>query len=50
MRQALRRGVFNMVNGDGAGVGTALSGHPGVNMVSFTGSTRAGDRNLEKRG
>lgn len=35
-------GVFNMVNGDGPGVGTALSGHPDVNMVSFTGSTRAG--------
>ncbi|MDW3214631.1 MAG: aldehyde dehydrogenase family protein [Ilumatobacteraceae bacterium] len=35
-------GVFNMVNGDGAGVGTQLSGHPGVDMVSFTGSTRAG--------
>ena len=36
------RGVFNLVNGDGAGVGTALSRHPGVDMVSFTGSTRAG--------
>ena len=35
-------GVFNLVNGDGAGVGTQLSGHPGVAMVSFTGSTRAG--------
>jgi len=35
-------GVFNMVNGDGLGVGTQLSGHPDVNMVSFTGSTRAG--------
>jgi aldehyde dehydrogenase (NAD+) len=35
-------GVFNLVNGDGAGVGTQLSGHPGVDMVSFTGSTRAG--------
>ena len=35
-------GVFNMVNGDGAGVGTQLSGHPDVDMVSFTGSTRAG--------
>ena len=35
-------GVFNLVNGDGAGVGTALSRHPGVDMVSFTGSTRAG--------
>ena len=35
-------GVFNMVNGDGAGVGAAISSHPGVDMVSFTGSTRAG--------
>ena len=35
-------GVFNMINGDGAGVGTALSRHPGVDMMSFTGSTRAG--------
>ena len=35
-------GVFNMVNGDGVGVGTQLSGHPDVDMVSFTGSTRAG--------
>lgn len=35
-------GVFNMVNGDGPGVGTALSGHPDVDMMSFTGSTRAG--------
>ncbi len=36
------KGVFNLVNGDGAGVGTQLSVHPGVDMVSFTGSTRAG--------
>ncbi|WP_333828590.1 aldehyde dehydrogenase family protein [Pararhodobacter sp.] len=35
-------GVFNMVNGDGPGVGTQLSGHPDVDMVSFTGSSRAG--------
>ena len=35
-------GVFNLVNGDGPGVGTALSKHPDVDMVSFTGSTRAG--------
>ncbi|MDV3455501.1 aldehyde dehydrogenase family protein [Sphingomonas sp. HF-S4] len=35
-------GVFNLVNGDGPGVGTALSTHKGVDMVSFTGSTRAG--------
>ena len=36
------KGVFNMVNGDGPGVGTQLSGHKDVDMVSFTGSTRAG--------
>ena len=35
-------GVFNLVNGDGAGVGSALSSHKDVDMVSFTGSTRAG--------
>ena len=36
------RGVFNLLNGDGVGVGSQLSGHPDVDMVSFTGSTRAG--------
>lgn len=35
-------GVYNMVNGDGPVVGAAISSHPGVDMVSFTGSTRAG--------
>ena len=35
-------GVFNLVNGDGPTVGVALSTHPQVDMVSFTGSTRAG--------
>lgn len=35
-------GVFNLINGDGPGVGTALSEHPLIDMVSFTGSTRAG--------
>ena len=35
-------GVFNMVNGDGPTVGVAISSHPGIDMVSFTGSTRAG--------
>lgn len=35
-------GVFNMIYGDGAIVGAALSSHPGVDMVSITGSTRAG--------
>ncbi len=38
----LPAGVFNLVNGDGMGVGAALSGHPDVEMISFTGSTRAG--------
>ena len=35
-------GVFNLVNGDGPTVGAALSSHPDIDMVSFTGSTRAG--------
>ena len=35
-------GVFNLVNGDGPTVGQALATHPGIDMVSFTGSTRAG--------
>ncbi|MES1199484.1 MAG: aldehyde dehydrogenase family protein [Pseudomonadota bacterium] len=35
-------GVFNLVNGDGPGVGAAMSAHPGIDMISFTGSTRAG--------
>ncbi|KFE34024.1 aldehyde dehydrogenase family protein [Thioclava atlantica] len=38
----LPKGVFNLVNGDGLGVGTQLSTHPDVEMISFTGSTRAG--------
>ncbi|PCI71217.1 MAG: aldehyde dehydrogenase family protein [Gammaproteobacteria bacterium] len=38
----LPAGVFNLINGDGPGVGTALSEHPLVDMISFTGSTRAG--------
>ncbi|HRD12102.1 MAG TPA: aldehyde dehydrogenase family protein [Mycobacterium sp.] len=38
----LPAGVYNMVLGDGPGVGVALSSHPGIDMVSFTGSTRAG--------
>jgi aldehyde dehydrogenase (NAD+) len=36
------KGVFNMVQGDGPTVGAAISSHPEVDMVSFTGSTRAG--------
>lgn len=35
-------GVFNMINGDGPGVGSAISSHPDIELVSFTGSTRAG--------
>jgi len=35
-------GVFNLVNGDGLGVGEAMSSHPDIDMMSFTGSTRAG--------
>ena len=35
-------GVFNLVQGDGPGVGAAISSHPEIDMVSFTGSTRAG--------
>ena len=35
-------GVFNLVNGDGPGVGEAMSSHPGIDMMTFTGSTRAG--------
>ena len=38
----LPKGVFNLVNGDGAITGNALTSHPDVNMISFTGSTRAG--------
>jgi len=40
-------GVFNLVNGDGPGVGVALSSHPGIDMMSFTGSTRAGQSVME---
>ncbi len=36
------KGVFNLVNGDGPEVGEAISRHPDIDMVSFTGSTRAG--------
>ncbi|MDC0453104.1 aldehyde dehydrogenase family protein [Candidatus Pelagibacter sp.] len=36
------KGVFNLVNGDGTGVGSQISSHPDIDMVSFTGSTRAG--------
>ncbi|MEU5880602.1 aldehyde dehydrogenase family protein [Spirillospora sp. NPDC047279] len=35
-------GVFNLVQGDGPGVGAPLAAHPGIDMISFTGSTRAG--------
>ena len=36
------KGVFNLVNGDGATTGDALTSHQDINMISFTGSTRAG--------
>ena len=36
------KGVFNLINGTGADVGQVMAGHPDVDMVSFTGSTRAG--------
>jgi aldehyde dehydrogenase (NAD+) len=38
----LPAGVFNMINGDGPTVGSAISAHPDIDLVSFTGSTRAG--------
>jgi aldehyde dehydrogenase (NAD+) len=40
----LPAGVFNLVNGDGPTVGEAIASHPGIDMVSFTGSTTAGIR------
>ncbi len=40
----LPAGVFNLVTGTGPEVGEAIAGHPGIDMVSFTGSTRAGKR------
>ncbi len=44
------KGVFNLVDGDGPGVGEAISRHPDIDMVSFTGSTRAGVLVAEGRG
>lgn len=35
-------GVFNLINGDGPGVGAAMASHPGIDMIAFTGSTRGG--------
>lgn len=43
----LPAGVFNLINGDGPVVGEAIAAHPDVDMVSFTGSTRAGKRVAE---
>jgi acyl-CoA reductase-like NAD-dependent aldehyde dehydrogenase len=43
----LPAGVFNLVTGTGATVGEAIAAHPGIDMVSFTGSTRAGKRVAE---
>ncbi|MBA2668225.1 MAG: aldehyde dehydrogenase family protein [Trueperaceae bacterium] len=42
------KGVFNLINGDGPTVGAAMSSHPDIDMISFTGSTRAG-RDVAKR-
>lgn len=42
------KGIFNLVNGDGEGVGTPLSGHPKVRMMSFTGSGPTGSKIMEK--
>jgi aldehyde dehydrogenase (NAD+) len=36
------KGVFNLINGDGPGVGAPMAAHPGIDVISFTGSTRAG--------
>ncbi len=41
-RAGVPRGVFNLVNGDGGTVGQRIAEHPDIDMVSFTGSTRAG--------
>lgn len=53
VRAGLPAGLFNVVIGDGATTGTALTGHPGIDKVSFTGSTRAGAaimENVARRG
>lgn len=42
------KGVFNLVNGDGSGVGNPLSEHPSVRMMSFTGSGPTGAKIMEK--
>jgi aldehyde dehydrogenase (NAD+) len=42
------KGVFNLIHGDGPTVGAAMSSHPDIDMISFTGSTRAG-RDVAKR-
>ncbi|CDR28767.1 aldehyde dehydrogenase family protein [Staphylococcus schweitzeri] len=42
------KGVFNLVNGDGAGVGNPLSEHPKIRMMSFTGSGPTGSKIMEK--
>jgi aldehyde dehydrogenase (NAD+) len=41
-RGGVPKGVFNLVNGDGPTVGQAIASHPDIDMMSFTGSTRAG--------
>ena len=42
MKLSFLPGVFNLVNGDGEITGDALTSHPDIDMISFTGSTRAG--------
>ena len=42
-------GVFNLIQGAGPGVGAALARHPDIDLVSFTGSTRAGVESREER-
>ncbi len=42
IRQDCPDGVFNLIYGEGVTVGVAISHHPDIDMVSFTGSTRAG--------
>ena len=40
-------GVFNLINGDGEGIGEKMSSHPEIDMISFTGSTRAGRKIMQ---
>ncbi|MFU8864522.1 MAG: aldehyde dehydrogenase family protein [Rhodobacterales bacterium] len=47
VRAGLPEGLINIVQGDGAVTGNALTGHPGIGKISFTGSTRAGGQIME---